>query len=67
MNGFATAELIDDLKEQVRRLKERIAYLENQDSEKKKEILRLSLDLEQSRERVSVLEGENERLLQEIA
>lgn len=64
---MAAAELIDDLREEVRRLRERITYLENRDSENKKEILRLSLDLEQSRERISVLEGENERLLQEVA
>ena len=54
---MAASELVDDYREEVRILRERVAYLENKDSNNRRENMRLSLELAQARERVSVLEG----------
>lgn len=63
--AMAAAELLDDHREEIKRLKQKVSYLEKRDEENRRQIMRLSLELEQARDRISVLEGENERLLAE--
>ena len=61
----AAQEFFDDYREEIKRLRERIVYLEGRDEENRREILRLSSELEQARARISILEGENEALSEE--
>lgn len=59
------AELVDDLRQEIQRLRERIEYLESKASRQNEDIVRLSLEVAQSRERITALETENELLRDE--
>lgn len=58
-------ELVDDLRQEIDRLKIEVEALRERDLEHRKEIARLSVELLQARERITALETESEMLMAE--
>lgn len=58
----AASELVDDLRQEIERLQKKVDILEDKLSRQHLEILNLTSQFQQSRERITALETENEML-----
>ncbi len=55
-------KLVDDLSDELERLGRKVEVLEESDHRRREQVLKLQLELNQARQRISVLEEENEDL-----